>query len=201
MSEKDMVKFLMPDGSEVSNDPRFGLEEALQKQLDATEYSGNAGIADHEAKAQSSVEHMAGLQSGQEGVGPNATTDSTQELHGVLGSPAQQRQTEDAQKAQEAGASPAETSVPDAEPVDSNAAVLAARKEKAEAAKAALEAANEEPGDPDKPYTEWTAKQLKAEVANRNADGRDEADTLEITRGMKKADVAQMLSDDDENRA
>jgi hypothetical protein len=31
----DMVVFLMPDGTKVSNDPRFGLEEALQRQLDA----------------------------------------------------------------------------------------------------------------------------------------------------------------------
>lgn len=192
---KDMVTFLMPDGTEVSNDPEFGLAEALQKQLDSTEYRGDAGIPDDEFKAQTQVEHPASINSGQ-GDGPK---DPTKDLHGPLGSPAQQVQKDDAKEAKEAKASPKSTSVDDDQPVDSNEAVLEARKAKAERAKAALEAADEEPGDPEKPYTEWTAKQLKAEIAKRNAEpGRAEENQLSIEKGMKKPDVAALLDSDDE---
>ena len=201
MSDKDMVTFLMPDGTEVSNDPAFGLQEALQAVEDSQEYTGDAGIHPDDQKAQTQVEHMASLQSGQPGVGPNATVDDpTKDLHGVLGSPAQQIQKDDMAKAKEDGASPMETSIEDAEPVDSNEAVLqerARRQALRDKAMEALEKAGEDPGDPDKPYSEWTAKQLKAEVARRNADGRSEEDSLELQQGMKKADVATMLDDDD----
>lgn len=196
----DIVKFLMPDGTEVSNDPRFGLKEALQKQLDSTEYRGDAGIPEDEFKAQTQVEHPASLNSGQPGVGENAVPeDATKDLHGPLGSPAQQVQKDDLKEAKEAKASPKSTSVEDAEPVDSNKAVLEARQAKADRAKAALEAANEEPGDPEKPYSEWTSKQLKAEIAKRNAEtDRAEEDQLQIEKGMKKSDVADLLDSDDE---
>lgn len=193
----DMVKFLMPDGTEVSNDPRFGLEEALQKQLESTEYTGNAGIPNDEFKAQTQVEHMASLNSGQAGVGENATPeDATRDLHGPLGSPAQQIQKDDVKQAKEEGGSPASTTVDDAEPVDSNQAVLDARKAKAEAAKAALEAAGEEEGDPNVPYSEWSAKQLKNEVAKRNA-ARDSDNQLSLKGLKKKEEVAALLEDDD----
>lgn len=204
MSEdtKDMVTFLMPDGTEVSNDPRFGLEEALQKQLDSREYGGDAGIPADEQEAQTQITHLASIQSGQPGVGENATVeDPVKDAHGPLGSPAQQRQTEDVQKAAEVGGTPQETAVEDPDPVDSNEAVLSQRKAKADAAEKfrkaqeKLAAADEEPGEGE-PSTDWTGNQLKAEVAKRNADGREEDDFLVIKKGMKKDDVVKMLEED-----
>lgn len=209
MSNKDMVKFLMPDGTEVSNDPRFGLEEALQKSLDSTPNTGNAGIPAAEFEAQHQVTHESKLNSGQPGVGANATLDDpTGELHGVLGSPAQQMQKEDAQKAAEDGGSPQETTVPDADPVDSNEKVLEVRKAAEKAQKQALKAAqqraeaDEEPGDTDQPYAEWSAKQLKEELTKRNA-ARAEAgeDAIEVEGNLTKSSVAAALQADDDASA
>lgn len=199
----DIVHFLMPDGTKVSNDPRFDQDEARQKVLESTPNTGTIGFGVDEEKAQTQVEHPASLNSGQPGVGENAVPeDPTADLHGVLGSPAQQIQKEDAKTAAEAGASPAETSTPDPEPVDSNAAVLAVRQEKADKAAAALEAAGEEEGDPDVPYAEWTAKQLKAEVAKRNAeDDRAEEDQIDIAGLKKKSEIAELLDADDAKAA
>lgn len=198
MSDNDTVYFLMPDGTKVSNDPSFDQAKAREKVLDSTPNTGTAGVGVDEEQAQVQTEHMASLNSGQPGVGPNAVPeDPTKDLHGVLGSPAQQIQKEDAKTAAEAGASPKSTSTEDPEPVDSNEAVLALRKEKADRTQAALEAAGEEEGDPDVPYSEWTAKQLKAEVAKRNADPtRDEADQLDITGMKKKAEIVKLLDED-----
>ena len=56
---QDMVKFLMPDGTEVSNDPRFGLEEALTKSLNAQPNRGDVGVTHEEQLAQTQVEHAA----------------------------------------------------------------------------------------------------------------------------------------------
>lgn len=209
MASDDMVKFLMPDGTEVSNDPRFGLDEALQKSLDSRENTGNAGIPQAEFDAQHQVTHAASINSGQPGVGPNATVDDpTHDLHGVLGSPAQQQQKEDMLQAQYDEASPQGTSVPDADPVDSNEAVLEVRKAAEKARKLALKAANqraeadEEPGDTDTPYTEWSAKQLKEELTKRNA-ARAEAgeDAIEVEGNLTKSSVAAALQADDEASA
>lgn len=201
---KDMVHFELPDGTKVSNDPRFGLEEALQDQLDSSEYTGDAGVHRDDQEAQTQVTHVASMNSGQPGVGDNATPDdAVKDAYGPLGSPAQQMQKDDVKEAKEAGASPKSTSVEDPEPVDSNQAVLDARKAREEAAEAfrkaqeKLAAADMEPGDPDQPYSEWKPNQLKLEVARRNADGRDEAQFLKIKAGMKKSDVADMLDEDD----
>lgn len=196
MSTKDMVTFLTADGTKVSNDPRFDQAKALEEMLASKPNTGDIGVPHDEQKAQTQVERVASLQSGQPGVGQNATVDDpTTDLHGVLGSPAQQRQVEDAKAAKEAGASPASTSVPDADPVDSNKAVIEARK--AKAAKAVEALGDEDAGDPNKPYKDWTAKQLKAEVANRNAEeDRAEDDQLELKKGMTKADVAGILDAD-----
>lgn len=196
----DIVHFLMPDGTKVSNDPSFDMAKARQEMLDATEYTGSEGVPRNEIDAQTQVTHVASLNSAQPGVGENsAPADPTTDLHGPLGSPAMQRQTDDLAKAQADGASPAKTSVKDAEPVDSNEAVLEARaaaKARAEAAQAALEEAGEEPGDPEVPYSEWSAKQLKAEVAIRNAD-RAEEDQLETKGLKKKSELADLLDADD----
>lgn len=199
----DMVKFLMPDGTEVSNDPRFGLQDALQKQLDAAEYRGDAGIPANEQEAQTQVTHLASIQSGQPGVGENATVDDpVKDAHGPLGSPAQQRQVEDMKKAEELGGTPQSTAVEDPDPVDSNEAVQEVRESEKKAREAyrkaqeKLAAADEEEGDPDTPLSEWSAKQLQAEIAKRNADGRSEDDQLKIKKGMKKPDVVAMLEED-----
>lgn len=204
MSDNDMVKFLMPDGTEVSNDPRFGLEEALQDIEDSTEYKGDAGIHPDDQKAQTQVEHMDALNSGQPGVGENAVPDDVvRNLHGPMGSPAQQQQVDDMQKAQDAGASPDSTSVDDDEPVDSNEAVLTARAERqdrARKAQEALEKAGADRGDPDKPYSEWSGPQLKLEIALRNAEeGRAEEDI--ITMPKKKSEAAELLEQDDQRMA
>ena len=209
MSDKDMVKFLMPDGTEVSNDPRFGLQEALQKSLESTPNTGNAGIPQAEFEAQHQVMHESKLNSGQPGVGPNATLeDPTGELHGVLGSPAQQRQKEDAQKAAEDGASPQNTSVDDPDPVDSNEKVLEVREAVEKARKQALKAATkraeaeEEPGDGDKPYTEWSSKQLVEELTKRNAARAETGqDAIEVEGRKTIASVAAALTADDEASA
>lgn len=195
---KDMVTFLMPDGTEVSNDPEFDAAEARQKVLESREYTGDAGVPVDEQKAQTQVEHEASINSGQ-GDGPE---DPTKDLHGPLGSPAQQRQTDDRYQAQADGGSPQSTTVEDADPVDSNEEVLKVREERkkrSEAAQKALEEAGEEPGDPDKPYSEWNARQLKAEVAKRNAE-RDDDGQLVIEKGMKKGDVATLLDEDDKRQ-
>jgi hypothetical protein len=202
---KDMVKFLMPDGTEVSADPRFELEQALEKMVNSHENKGDMGIDFEDQKAQTQVEHVANLQSGQPGVGENATLeDPVRANYGPLGSPAQQRQVEDYQQALDEGASPHSTSVEDDEPVDSNEAVLKARELRKEQAKKLAKAeANldkDGPGDPEKPYTQWTVPQLKHEVARRN-EGRNQDSQLSLKGLKKKAAVAKLLKRDDETQA
>lgn len=205
MAENDMVVFLMPDGSKVSNDPRFGLEEALQKQLDAQEYSGDEGITEAEQKAQTQVEHLASIQSGQPGVGENATVDDPiRDAHGPLGSPAQQIQKDDVKQAKEDNGSPKSTSVEDDEPVDSNEKVLEVREEakkRAEAARKAQEKLGDDgPGDTDKPLSEWSGAQLKAEALRRNAE-RDDDNQLDLKGIKTKAQLVEVLEKDNAAQA
>lgn len=199
----DVVKFLMPDGTEISNDPRFTPLEMREQMLEARENRGDVGITADEMKAQTQVEHMATLNSGQPGVGENAVDeDPVKAAYGPLGSPAQQRQEEDVKKAQEAGATPFETSVEDREPVDSNKKVEEVRKAAAEArekAQKAMEKLGEEgAGDPEKPYSEWSGPQLKAEALRRNAE-RDEANQLDLSGIKRKSQLAELLDEDDRN--
>lgn len=198
----DMVVFNMPDGTKVSNDPRFDRQKAVQEALKSTPNKGDAGITHEEQVAQTQVEHPASLNSGQPGVGENpAPEDPTEDLHGPLGSPAQISQREDAKKAKEEGASPRNTSVKDPTPVDSNEAVKAVRAKAAKrhaAAQESLKEAGEEEGDPNQPYSEWSAKQLKAEVAKRNADGRSEEEMIDTKGVTKKSELAELLEADDE---
>lgn len=202
---KDMVTFNMPDGTKVSNDPRFGLEDALQKMLESHENKGDMGINFDDQVAQTQVEKVASINSGQPGVGEYATVDDpVRDTYGPLGTPAQQRQVEDMEKAKEAGGTPKSTSVDDDDPVDSNEAVLEAQKLRQEQAKKLAKAeANldkEGPGDPEKPYTQWTAAQLKHEVARRN-EGRNQDAQLSLKGLKKKAAVAKLLKRDDETQA
>jgi hypothetical protein len=199
MTQNDMVTFLMPDGTKVSNDPRFGLEEALQEQLDATPYSGDAGISltDQEAQVDNIV--TPAPQSGQPGVGEKAVAEDPMDYIPPVGT-GMNTDPEAVKLAKEAGGSPVSTSVKDPEPVDSNAKVLKAREAEAarqEALKKAQDKLGEgEPGDPSVPYSDWTAPQLKLEVARRNADRGDDAQ-LDMTGMTKKSQVAELLEQDD----
>lgn len=204
----DMVLFNMPDGTKVSNDPRFGLQEALQAMLDSTVYTGSAGINPDDQEATMQATHVASINSGQPGVGENAVQDNpTRDLHGQMGSPAQQAQSDDLKAAQEAGGSPAKVTTADDEdePVDSNEAVLqerAKRQAKAEKAQEALEESGEGPGDPEKPYSEWSGKQLVAEVHSRNAESdRAEEDRLTFDGNPSKDQVIEALDADNDRKA
>jgi hypothetical protein len=196
----DMVYFQMPDGTKVSNDPRFGLEEALQKQLDGTEYKGDAGIHPDDQSAQTLIERPATMNSAQPGVGENDRPDDIEDdMYGPLGSPAQQRQKEDAAQAAADGASPHNTSTEDPEPVDSNEEVLqrrARRQKRRDDLMEKMEQEGEEPGDPEQPYSEWRVQQLKLEILRRNAD-RDEADQITLEKGAKRDDAVEALEADD----
>lgn len=204
MGAKDMVMFEMPDGTKVSNDPRFDLEEALTKSLNSRETTGSVGPTWDEQQAQILATKIASLNSGQPGVGQNAVPDdNTRDLHGVLGSPAMQSQLAPpgplaADKAKEAGASPKSTSVEDDEPEDSNKRVMEVRenqKKAREAYQRAVDKLGEEgAGDPDKPFSEWTGKQLKAEILRRNAD-RPEEQHIKL-EGKKVSDAVAALEAD-----
>lgn len=76
------------------------------------------------------------------------------------------------------------------------------RQAKAEKTAAALAEAGEDEGDPNVPYAEWTAKQLKAEVAKRNAqEDRADEDQIDIAGLKKKSEIAKLLDEDDEANA
>lgn len=189
----NMVKFIMPDGSEVSNDPRFDLEKAIQASFDSRPNRGSVGATHDEFQAQIQGTHPATLNSGQPGVGENAVPENlVADAYGALGSPGQQASV----FGQDGDAY--EPSVTGPDPVDSNAAVAEVQAKWQEKYEKAVENLESE-GDPETPYGEWTGKQLKAEVARRNADGRGEDELLTIAKGMKVADVAAMLEADDEN--
>jgi hypothetical protein len=205
MSTNDMVKFLMPDGSEVSNDPRFDMEKAQEEMLASRPNTGDVGITHQEQTAQTQVEHLANLQSGQPGVGENAAPDP-HDLIPNTGTPAMRVQKEDRQEAEEAGADLTSTSVQDPDPVDSNKAVLEVRKvseEQAAAFQKAQEKLGEEgAGDPDVPKSEWTAAQLRMEVAARNADpNRAEGELIDVSGVKKKSQLAQLLAEDDDRQS
>lgn len=203
--DKDIVFFLMPDGTKVSNDPRWLMENMYKAQeaaLESTPHTGNVGVTDAEQAAQVGGGVAPG-QSGQPGVGESAVATAEQVARGRLGGSLVQ--VADADAARAAGFTEDDPLLTREVP-DSNEAVLAAReaeaKRQATAKKAqdALAEAGEEPGDLNVPYAEWTAKQLKAEITRRNAD-RDE-DSQIVTKGLtKKSEVAALLDEDDEANA
>ena len=78
----EMVVFLMPDGSKVSNDPRFDIEQAREDMLASRENTGDVGIPRKELEAQTQAFHEASLQGNE---GPS----DPQELLPTLGSGAQ----------------------------------------------------------------------------------------------------------------
>lgn len=184
----DMVVFQMPDGTKVSNDPRFDLQEALQDQLDSTENRGDAGISRAEQEAQMQSIHEAPLQENK--------VDDPDSLLPTVGS-GLQVQKEDVKEAQETGATP-----PTQENPDSNERVEEARKAAKEAAEKLSAAAEKLPeegaGDPDTPYEEWKGAQLKYEVARRNTLKAEAGEPLlDMTGVTKRAQVAEKLREDD----
>ena len=206
----DIVYFNMPDGTKVSNDPRWlaeqahgaGADAAMEVALEATPYTGNEGIPDAEMAAQVGG-GLAPGQSGQEGVGPSPTASVEEMARGKVTGAVMSHDAADI--ARERGATPDKPLVDPPETPDSNEAVLEVREqeqkrqEAAAKAVAALAEAGEDAGDPDKPYSEWSAKQLKAELLRRNSERG--ADSQIDKSGLKsKKDVAAALEDDDNSR-
>lgn len=202
---KDMVTFLMPDGSEVSNDPRFDMVKAQEEALASRQNTGDIGVPEDEQIAQTQRLHAATLNSAQPGVGENpAPEDPVKDAYGPLGTPAQQRQKEDMAQAKELGGDPSNTAVEDDEPVDSNEEVLKVRAERQKAieraAKAEEDLGEDGPGDPEKPYSEWSGKQLKAEALRRNAE-RPADQQIELKGVRKSSQLAELLEKDDETQS
>jgi hypothetical protein len=204
MSEENIVYFLMPDGTKVSNDPRFDLAKQAEEMLASRPNRGDVGISGEEMTAQTQSERMAKLQSGQPGVGENATPENPEDFLPPVGS-GLQVQREDRKEAEEQGYSPTSPAV-EVENPDSNEKVLEVRKaqekrrEQAAKAMQAVEDSDEGPGDPEKPYSEWTGKQLKAEALRRNAE-RGEEEQIELKGVRKSSELAELLQRDDEAQA
>lgn len=184
---KDIVHFLMPDGTKVSNDPNFDLEEALTEQLNSTPYTGDAGVPRDEQEATMQSVREAALQGND--------VDDPDSLLPTVGS-GLQVQRDDVKAAQESGATP-----PTAEPIDTNEAVQKAREAREEAreqvAKSAAKLGEEGAGDPEQPYNKWTGKQVMHEIRRRNAERENEADRIDMTGVSKKAQAVQKLEEDD----
>lgn len=204
----DIVYFNDPvSGEKVSNDPRWVAEkqkEAYAAMLAAQPNTGHATPPDSEILAAKGGD-VSAPQSGQPGVGEFATpadagVPTISNMTGAM------MQTEDARSAREAGFSDTEPELTPPDPVDTNKRVLDIRKRDAEEREEMLRRANEETGQkdtedangsPDAPYSEWTAKQLKAEMRRRKQSGRD----IDLSGGKSKADVANALERDDQARA
>lgn len=207
MSKDNMVMFEMADGTQVSNDPRFDIDEALTKSLNSAPTRGSVGPTWDEQNAQIIATKIANLNSTQQGVGENATVDDpTAEAHGTLGPPAWRSQKEDRKEALEAGGSPQDTVQEDPEPVDSNARVMEVReqvaKDREAYAKAVEKLGEEGPGDPDVPFSEWSPKQLVAEVHRRNSDdSRAEEDRIVFEGRVTKTAAVEALEADDKRLA
>lgn len=148
----DIVKFHMPDGSEVSNDPRWLAQQAADaanQLLDSVPNTGNAGIPDEEMRAQLGG-GLAPGQSGQPGVGESPTATVEEMTAGKVTGAVMQ--TSDAETARERGADPVNPAVTPPEPKDSNEEVLKTRESKSEG------------------FEGMTAKELKAEADARGVD-------------------------------
>lgn len=193
----DIVKFLMPDGTEVSNDPRWLAEQKMslaEVAVQGTPNTGNVGILDALQQAQVG-QGIAPGQSGQPGVGEKAVATEEEVARGVVSGKV--IQPDDAANA----GTPVSVENPDSnEAVRLAAEKLAEQEAEAAAALAKLADDGQDPGDPEKPYTEWTGKQLQAEVKVRNA-SRDDEDKISLTGVKNKGQLADLLTADDEAQA
>lgn len=177
----DIVKFFLPDGTEVSNDPRWlagNQARALEEALEATPNTGNAGIPDDEQAAQLGHVSTAGTLTHEQNVAGQVT--------GAV------VQVGDAALAREAGYDATQPAIIPPAPDDSNEAVLAAREAAEKAAKeyadaVAAQAAEAAEGSDDaeeKPLTEMTGAELKAKAKELN---------LDISGLTKKAQLVELI--------
>jgi hypothetical protein len=172
----DIVTFLMPDGTEVSNDPRWAqkmMEDEIRQSM-LGEHTGVATVPDDDLQQKGLV----APQSGQPGVGPAAVGAGPREG----GTGAELQPAEDGFVHPEQGRAAAHTGNDGAvSPFDSD------------------DSEDEEVDDEgeDQPYTEWTKKELAAEVKARLKLGRD----IDLSGGKTKDDVIAALEADDEAAA
>lgn len=203
----DIVYFLTPSGQKVSNDPRWLAEndsKAREEMLASVPNTGHTGVSKEEYDAQTQVVNKVQLNSGQPGVGENAVPDDATNYTPKTGTGASAMHLANIRNSEKFDSKYVEQGeTPEA--VDSNKAVKDVREAQEKRRQAALKAqqalfeAGEEEGDTEKPYSEWTAKQLKAEVAKRNAE-RGEEDQIDTAGVKKKGDLAKLLEADDANR-
>lgn len=175
--ENDIVTFLMPNGTEVSNDPRFMSErERRAAEIeDLGPHDGKVGYTEEELIAGTlRGMQLAPLQSGQEGVGENAVPEGlpSDSIPGLTGRDVQEHRDVlmQADVAQDRGVDPTTETVSEEEVVDSNAEVLRTRQEAAERRQAVpipggnADDQNEEAPEPGVPVDDWTVPQLKREA-------------------------------------
>lgn len=199
MSGNDVVTFLLPDGTEVSNDPRWLAEEgrtAMEVAIDSVPNTGKEGSTEAEQSAMMGG-GMSAPQSGQPGVGEHAVEEDPNAYGRAGVQSGMSLQLDDAAHAKEQGFSPASPGVEAPEPLDVNAAVQEVREKAAAEREAQVEAQNalsqEDRADLDTPYEEWTGKALTAEIKRRRASGREVP-----MDGRKKPDAIAALEADDE---
>jgi hypothetical protein len=183
----DIVFFYMPDGTKVSNDPRWLMQQGKSLSEIQTEGTPNTGYATPHYQDEL-------ISQGQ------GNADTSNNLGAMVTGASVQHS--DRKMAREEGYD-ANTPEVTSEPIDINKAVQEARDQRQAAREAEYErqiaagSDEESVGDPSVGYEEWNAKQLTAEVKRRKDAGRK----LETHKNMKKADVAQLLTLDDEAQA
>lgn len=197
VNEDEIVFFEMPDGTKVSNDPRWQYQQGMdarEEALGAFPDRGRVGAPDNELAAQLNP-GASTLQTGQEG-------DFEVDDLAVDG-----RTTDRAarKEAEDAGNTPNDPEVTREVP-DSNEAVLKVRQEEQERQEAEAEAqrALSEAGDDEGEgeYASRTGKQLKAVLARKNAErAADGEEPLDTSGVKKKAQLAELLAADDERQS
>lgn len=195
-TEEGIVFFEMPDGTKVSNDPRWQYQQgvdAREEALGAFPDRGRVGPTPEELQAQLTP-NASTIQTGQEG---DFEVDDLQ----VDG-----RTTDRAaaQEAKDAGNTPNDPAVT-REVDDSNEAVLKVREEaqqaQEEAAQAQAELAASDADEGEGEYASRSGKQLKAVLARRNAERAAAGEEPLNTDGVKtKSALAEILAADDESR-
>jgi hypothetical protein len=167
----DIVIFLLPDGTEVSNDPRWAqkmMEDQIREQM-LGEHTGVATQDDGTMRQRS----LAPPQSGQPGVGAAAVGAGPREGTGAELQPGEDGYVHPEQSraathtGQDGAVSPFDSGEDEGEVDDEGE---------------------------DQPYTEWTKKELAQEVKARRKLGRD----IDLSAGKTKADVIAALEADDE---
>lgn len=171
---EDIVTFLLPDGTEVSNDPRWHQQKAMEKFYESQEYTGV--VTSDDASMKHSMVHPP--QSGQPGVGAAAVGPGDRSQAGANTQPAE-------------GESPVR-------PSQARAAAHTSRQGQVGTGE------DEDDGDDgdapveldeaDMPYEEWSPADLKAEVKARRKMGRE----VPVEGRATKTNVIAALKADDE---